>query len=108
MRSQPAELGFYLCRFSDERYEVSTFWTGDRWEYRLPNGTVYPVEPLSWRPFPEWNRDLPVISYVENSERPRRLAELYRKAGRDRPDHPLHGLFTGLAEEARQCATGCS
>lgn len=27
------------------------------------------------------------------------LEQLYRAAGRDRKDHPMHGLYTGLYQE---------
>tara|TARA_R100001594_G_scaffold119882_1_gene155396 strand:+ start:161 stop:550 length:390 start_codon:yes stop_codon:yes gene_type:complete len=33
------------------------------------------------------------------SERVRIMNERYLKSGRDAKDHPMHGLFTGLAEE---------
>ena len=33
------------------------------------------------------------------SERVRIMDERYKKSGRDAKDHPMHGLYTGLAEE---------
>ncbi len=30
------------------------------------------------------------------------LDDLYHRTGRDNPEHPMHGLYTGLAEEAKQ------
>ena len=33
------------------------------------------------------------------SERVRIMDERYKKSGRDEKDHPMHGLYTGLAEE---------
>tara|TARA_R100000458_G_C8168743_1_gene170052 strand:- start:99 stop:446 length:348 start_codon:yes stop_codon:yes gene_type:complete len=32
-------------------------------------------------------------------ERARIMAERYKELGRDEEDHPMHGLFTGIAEE---------
>lgn len=41
---------------------------------------------------------------VEDTEamlnRVARLDRLYVEAGRDKPDHPMHGLYTGLHAEA--------
>ena len=33
------------------------------------------------------------------AERVRIMDERYKKSGRDEKDHPMHGLYTGLAEE---------
>ena len=33
------------------------------------------------------------------AERVRIMDERYKKSGRDNPEHPMHGLYTGLAEE---------
>lgn len=33
------------------------------------------------------------------AERVRIMDERYKKSGRDAKDHPMHGLYTGLAEE---------
>tara|TARA_R100000458_G_C8232097_1_gene213491 strand:+ start:59 stop:475 length:417 start_codon:yes stop_codon:yes gene_type:complete len=33
------------------------------------------------------------------AERVRIMNERYKKSGRDDPEHPMHGLYTGLAEE---------
>ena len=30
------------------------------------------------------------------------LDKLYRLTGRDNPDHEMHGLYTGVAQEAKQ------
>lgn len=32
------------------------------------------------------------------AERQQRLDDLYRADGRENPEHPMHGLYTGLAE----------
>ena len=33
------------------------------------------------------------------AERVRIMDERYKKSGRDKPEHPMHGFYTGLAEE---------
>ena len=33
------------------------------------------------------------------AERVRIMDERYHKSGRDKPEHPMHGFYTGLAEE---------
>ena len=33
------------------------------------------------------------------AERVRIMDERYKKSGRNKPEHPMHGLYTGLAEE---------
>lgn len=101
MNCNPTTPDYYLCRFDGIRTELSAYWTGSGWQYREPNGTTYDIAPpLSWREFPEWNRDVPEVDYIENSKRFPRLQELYRKSGRDRPKDPMRGLFTGLFQEA--------
>ena len=98
----PSAPGYYLARFDGIRVEVSAYWTGDRWEYRFPNGITHAIAPpLSWREFPEWKANLPVITYEQNAARSRRMAELYCKSGRDRPEDPMRLLMTGLAEQAQ-------
>ena len=41
---------------------------------------------------------------VANSNRVQWLNELYLYDGRDKRDHPMHGLFTGLARKYQQFA----
>ena len=36
------------------------------------------------------------------AERVRIMDERYKKSGRDKPEHPMHGLYTGLAAEYEQ------
>ena len=38
-------------------------------------------------------------SVVTDQNRPVLLRALYERDGRDSPDHPLHGVYTGLAVE---------
>ncbi len=99
--TNPTRPDYYLGTFEGFRTEVSVYWTGDRWQFIFPNGTVYDIAPpISWREFPEWRRGLSEVDYVENRQRSEFMAALYRKAGRDRKADPMHGLFTGLFQEA--------
>ena len=41
---------------------------------------------------------------VANNNRVQWLNELYLYDGRDKRDHPMHGLFTGLASKYQQFA----
>jgi hypothetical protein len=41
---------------------------------------------------------------VANNNRVQWLNELYLYDGRDKRDHPMHGLFTGLARKYQQFA----
>ncbi len=36
------------------------------------------------------------------AERVRIMSERYKKSGRDNPEHPMHSLYTGLAQEYEQ------
>ena len=36
------------------------------------------------------------------AERVRIMNESYKKSGRDDPNHPMHSLYTGLAQEYEQ------
>jgi len=38
----------------------------------------------------------------EQRERVQRMQNLYVLDGRHRPEHPQHGLFTGLADKAKE------
>ena len=42
------------------------------------------------------------------TERVRIMNELYEKDGRDDPDHPMHGLFTGLRSQNEQVSNNNS
>ena len=42
---------------------------------------------------------------VEQKARQKFLDELYRAAGRDRPEHPQYGFYTGLFQEWTQQKT---
>ena len=42
------------------------------------------------------------------AERVRIMNELYEKDGRDDPDHPMHGLFTGLRSQNEQVSNNNS
>ena len=39
------------------------------------------------------------VTPQQNLERTKRLEALYIKDGRDKKDHPMHGLFTGLHQK---------
>ena len=42
------------------------------------------------------------------AERVRIMNERYKKSGRDNPEHPMHGLYTGLAAEYEQVSNNNS
>ena len=42
------------------------------------------------------------------AERVRIMNERYKKSGRDDPEHPMHGLFTGLKAEYEQVSNNNS
>ena len=42
------------------------------------------------------------------AERVRIMNERYKESGRDDPDHPMHGLFTGLKSEYEQVSNNNS
>lgn len=44
----------------------------------------------------------PACSPIEQQARQDRLEALYLADGRDNPDHPMHALYTGLAQAAQQ------
>jgi len=73
-----------------------------RHEYQTPNGPAY-----YWEPTPEEVRDAVASSLghvaggwdlKEQAGRGAQLERWYQLDGRDHPDHPLRGTFTGLAE----------
>jgi|Laugresu1bdmlbsd_1035121.scaffolds.fasta_scaffold30181_1 hypothetical protein len=44
----------------------------------------------------------PDCNPVEQQARQDMLDDLYRRSGRDRKDHPMHSLYTGLWQEWTQ------
>ena len=71
-----------------------------RHEYQTPDGPAYYWTPTEAEVRAEVASSLSHMSggwdLKEQAARSQRLHELYAADGRDRPSHPMHGLFTGL------------
>lgn len=48
------------------------------------------------------------LNYEKEALKAKTLDRLYHQLGRDNPDHPMHGLYTGLWEEAQDLDTWLS